>query len=157
MTPRIIFRYSGVYDGHWKFVTENSLVRKRLQKAYPSSKKILQYSRNIAKIWEKREKEYLQTLSKIAGLKWKRKRIPCYVVGFCRPISDPLTIRPYKHHGDFIDTLIHELVHNLIAVDNNIKKCWKYLDKKYKKESKLTINHIPLNAMLGLFYLQVFG
>jgi len=157
MTPKIIFRYSHIYDVHWKLVTENNPLRKRLQKEYPSSKTTLQYIRKIATVWGKKEKEYLQTLSSLTRLKWNRKEIHCYVVGFCRPFSDPLTIRPYKNNDNFIDTLIHELVHNLLALENNLEKGFKYFQKKYKEETKLTINHIPVDAILGLFHLKMFG
>ncbi len=157
MMPEVIFEYSSVYDGHWRSVTEKSALRRHLQRSYPSPKKTIQYIKNIAPVWKKREKEVLQTLTEITGLKWKRKKIPCYVVGFCRPFSSPLTIRPYKNKNDFIDTLIHELIHNLIAVDNTANSCFKYFEKKYKKNTRFTINHIPVNAILAILYMQMFG
>ena len=103
--PRIEFKYSWIYDQNWKEWIK--LYRRQLQQ-YPSEKKIQNFIKKVEPLWRKEEKKILQELSKITGLPWKVKTIICYVVGGCRPFSDPLTIRIFKNPNDFIDTLTHE-------------------------------------------------
>lgn len=154
MTPKIIFRYSFIYDGllstGFKFLK------------YPSDKKIeeiLDYIKKIEKIWRKDESKLLKEFSKITELKWKEKQIYCYVVGKCIPFSDPLTIPIYnKYPNLFIDTLIHELIHQIfIQSFRKSKKAWKYIDSKYKKENKKTRIHIPLYAISSHIYLKFYN
>lgn len=161
MMPKIIFRYSGIYDEHWKQIAIHNPYFKQIRKSkYPSSKEILAYVKSIKILWKKYEKPLLKELSKISKLKWKSKRIICYIVGFCRPFSEPLTIPIYpKNKEFFIDVLTHELIHqNFIQLGNNKKsaKAWRYFFNKYKKESFTTIIHIPLHAIHYNIYKKLF-
>lgn len=155
--PKIIFRYSWIYDEIWK--EGKKKYRKKIQE-YPSPKQILNYIEKVEKLWRSDEKKILSELSKITRLKWKSDYIYCYIVGRCRPFSDPLTIPVYKKLDYFIDVLIHELIHQLFIQDGNLekaKKAWNYIDRKYKKESRKTKNHILLHAIHSHIYLKFFN
>ena len=124
-----------------------------------SPQKVLNYIKKIEKLWKKEEKKALQELSRITQLKWKSKSIDCFVVGRCRPFSYPLTMPVYDKYPDyFIDVLIHELIHNIfIQNEKELEKAWRYIGKKYKKESIITKNHITLHAIHSHIYLKFYG
>ncbi len=154
--PKIIFKYSWIYDQNWK---EWIKLYSKKKKKYPSIKKILNYIEKIEKLWKKEEKKVLTELSRISHIKWKEKSIICYVVGRCRPFSCPLTMPVYEKYPDyFIDVLIHELIHNLFMQDyEKIEKAWKYFQRKYKSESITTRCHIVLHALHSHIYLKFYG
>jgi len=152
LIPKVIFKYSRVYDEIWK--------NKFSADGYPSSKRILSYIKRTERLWRKDEKKVLVELSKISGLDWKSTSISCYVVGRCVPFSDPMTLPIYKDINRFIDILIHELIHNIFiqkGKPERLKKAWLYLKKKYRGETRKTITHIPLNAILGHIFLKFYG
>lgn len=157
MIPKIEFRYSKPYDDRFR---ENPLIidkLKRLNKKYPKREEIIIYKKKIEKHWIKEEKLILKEISKIYGLLWKEKVIKCYIVGACRPFSDPLTLKVHKNYEDFRDSLIHELMHQIQNQNSNkIKNWWKYVDKNYKNENRLTKNHILLHSFLEKIYLKLF-
>jgi hypothetical protein len=63
-----------------------------------------------------------------------------------------------KKQDYFIDTLVHELIHQLFAQNSEkLRKAWKYIGRKYKKESFRTRIHIPLHAIHTHIYLKFFG
>jgi len=158
MIPKIKFVYSGIYD--WKY-RDSIFIKEYLKKTgenYPSFKIITQYISSVGKLWGKQENKILQEISKITNLKWQEKEIKCYVIGQGRSFSDPLTLRIYKNKNDFIDTLTHELIHQ-IFIQNSPKTLnyWRYLRKNYSNESRITQNHIPLHAIHKKLYLNLFN
>jgi|SRR3989338_5338902 len=157
MLPKITFICSSLYDQVFNN-KENQEMLKLVNKKYPSVKKIRSYIGKIESLWRKDEKKILNAISKFTGLKWKEKEMKCYVIGFGRPMSEPLTIKLYKNKNDFIDSLTHELIHK-IQSQNRIKyKTWhEYILIKYKKESQTTKNHIFIHAILKEIYLNVLG
>ena len=148
MLPKIKFVYSSIYDsGYRNSKWVNEFLKKKKQK-YPIEKQILSYIKYIEKHWKKDEKKILKEISKITGLKWKEKEIKCYVIGFGRPISDPLTLGICKYKNDFIDTLTHELIHQIQFQNEKKWPRWgKHLANKYKKELFMTKAHIFLHAV----------
>ena len=158
MTPKIIFKYSWIYDQKWK---EWIKTYERKTGRYPGTNRILNYTKKVEKLWRRDEKKILGELSEITGLKWKSEFIHCYVVGRCIPFSDPLTLPVYDKYPDyFIDTLIHELIHQLFTQEGNEKKSEKarnYINRKYRKEPTKTRIHIPLHAFHSHIYLKFFN
>jgi len=150
MIPKIEFRYSWIYDNNRRQVFLGD------GKEYPSEEKIKKYTGKVEKYWEKYENKILLAISKISGLKWKRKEIICYTVGRGVCISDPLTMKIFENKNDFVDTLIHELIHQILT-QNSLKNYQKYLDKKYNEESRKTKNHILLIAIYSELYLNFFN
>jgi len=152
--PVVIFKYSWIYDQTWK----EGLIGKKSKK-YPSSRRILNYIKKVEKLWRKEKKRVLLELSKITHLGWKSKVIYCYVVGRCRPFSDPLTMPIYEKYPDyFIDVLTHELIHQLfIQNEKELEKSWHYIWRKYKRETDNTKIHIPLHAIHSHIYYKFFN
>ena len=113
----------------------------------------------LEKEWRKIENKILKSLAAYTNLEWSEKTINCYFVENCIPFSDPLTICPRKNNKETINLLIHELIHRLIYQNRNnkkVQKMWKFLEKQYKKESRLTINHIIVHAIHSKIYLEYF-
>ena len=162
--PKIVFRYSWVYDQLWG----ERIQGKKKIKNYPSPK-ILSYIKRVEKLWKKDEKKILSELSRITGLKWKENEIICYVVDECISFSDPLTMPIYKKHfggyilkDRFIDKLIHEMIHRLFTQEESFKndkskKAFAYFRRKYKKENWNTVLHIIVQAIHTHIFLKFYN
>ena len=158
MIPKIEFRYSWVYDNRYRESKKLQDILKKQGKTYPSPEKIGKYIERIKQIWGRIEKKTLDKISRIYGLNWNEEKIKCYIVGFGRPFSDPLTMKLYNNKNDFIDTLTHELMHQIqIQNSEKTKKWWKYIGDKYKSETILTKNHILLHAVHWQLYLDLYN
>lgn len=150
---KINFKYSWIYDQKWK----TSLKNNEMQDKYPSPKEIKKYI-ELQKIkWSKYESKILLEISQITGLDWQESEIYCYVVGSCKAFSDPLTLS-MKADKNFIDILIHELIHQIqIQNAKKLLKSYATLKSKYPEDSIITINHIILFAVYMKLYLKLFG
>jgi len=149
MIPKIEFRHSRIYDEmiFWQNKEIKEFLKKQ-KKEYPSQREIHQYIDKIGRLWEKDGKKILRNIRSVTGLKWKEKKIIVYIVGYCRPFSDPLTIKPYKDKNYFIDVLTHELIHQIQSQNNkNWNRWFKHLSEKYPEESRITRRHILLNSV----------
>lgn len=158
MIPKIIFRYSPIYDSDYR---NSDKIKKKLEDkglTYPSAKEIFHEIEKIKPLWGKIESEVLKAISRITGLKWKEKDITCYVIGYGRSFSDPLTIRLHETPELFIDTLVHEMIHQIQIQNNDLAKKWySYLDKVHNNETNLTKNHIIVHAIHKKIYLELFN
>jgi hypothetical protein len=152
--PKVKFKYSHIYDRGWKDWIK---VYKKIKPQDLSAEEVLNYIKEIEPLWRKEEKRICSELAKITGLKWRDKEIVCYVVGDCRPFSDPLTLPAYRNREFFIDVLTHELIHQLFVQADNTEKAWQRIHRKYKKESFITRIHIPLHAIHWHIYAKFFG
>lgn len=63
MVPKIIFKYSWIYNQHWREVY-------RKDKNYPSEKEILSYIKKVENLWRRDEKTILKELEVVSGLRW---------------------------------------------------------------------------------------
>ena len=144
MIPKIDFVYSGVYDGIW-LKPKNKLDQKFIKK----------YFNSIEKIWRKEGGKILKEISKISSLKWKEKKVKCYFISGGRCFSDPLTIKYFKNKNQFIDTLTHELIHQIQIQNADWDKWKKY--HKYGKESFKTQSHIFLHAVHYKILSNLYG
>ena len=157
MIPKIEFRYSYVYD---KIYRDSCNVKDFLIKSgkrYPSEKEIKEFVIKIRNVWGGEGNEILNKISNLFGLKWKNEDIVCYVVGVCRPMSDPLTIKFCRDVNHSIDILTHELIHQMQSrvEDKKWKKWLSYLDSKYPKESTISKDHVLLNAVHKKIYFEL--
>jgi len=163
MIPKIEFNYSGQYNELFKNylglkykLSKNHELKKILDN-YPTENKILSYIKMIGKYWKNEEKEILNSIEKITGLKW-REDIKVYMVGKCIPFSKPLTMCIDFSKLDFRDTLTHELIHVIQSQNKPIYKKWNdYVTKNYPKEDIITRNHIFLHAVHKNIYLSLFN
>lgn len=163
--PKIVFRYSKVYDG----ILEMMLTGKKFK--YPSKeteRKIFDYIRDLEKLWRKDEKKVFKEISKITKLFWKEEIIYCYVIRKGNfSLSDPLTLVVYNRKGfliekdSLIDILVHELIHRIFFTSREnfqkSKKAWDCIYRKYKKETEKTKNHIIIHAIHKHLYLKLFN
>ena len=150
---KIVFKYSWIYDDHFMEIAKN-------KERYPSLERIEAFIKRAEKLWRKDEKRILAELPRITRLKWKEEKITCYVVGKCIPFSEPLTLPIMENYPDyFIDVLVHELLHQLLFVQNEeeTKEAWDYIFKKYRKGAVNTKIHIPVHAFHSHIYLKFFG
>jgi len=157
--PKIEFRYSWIYDQRYRNSSKIKKYFEKIGKTYPSSIEIQKYIKSVEVLWKKQDKKILKELSSIMKLNWNRENIICYVVGRGRPFSDPLTMRLYKNKYDFIDTLTHEMIHQLQTQNVGKFQLWKQkvLTKKYTKESITTKNHILLHAVHWELFMRIFN
>src|SRR3989344_3848243 len=156
MIPEIEFRCNGTYD---QFCREKytKAEEKKLGK-YPTNKKTMAYIKKIQPLWKKDGKKILLELQKVTGLKWKEKKMICYVVGNHIPFADPLTIPVFAKNPDyFTDVLTHELVHNLLNQnDEKLSKYWNFVWKKYPKNSFVTKVHLVVHAIHKHIFLKFY-
>lgn len=159
MIPKVIFRYSRVYDSNYRNSKKIKKILDERNEGYPSYEKIISYIEEVKNIWEKEGEKILSEISNIINLKWKEKEIICYVIGYGRGLSDPLTVRLYENKNDFIDTLIHELIHQIQIQNSKKWKKWadKFLKKDYKEETQLTKSHILLHAIHWQIFIRLFN
>jgi len=144
MTPKIIFRYSWIYDKHYREHSKGS---------YPSVRRILKYIKEIERKLREVKNKVLKEIMKLTKIKWKEKEIICYIIGKGVAFSDPLTIRIYKDKNYFIDTLIHELIHRNFMQDmDKTEKLMKPINKKYKKENWNVRIHVLLDQIHKKIY-----
>lgn len=158
MIPKIEFRYSWVYDDSYRSSPRIQKVLKEQGKNYPSPQKIKKYIERVEPLWKKIESKTLTELSNLSGLKWKEESIRCYIIGFGRPFSDPLTMKLFDNKNDFIDTLTHELIHQIkIQNSEKLRKWYSYIERKYANEPRTAKNHIFLHALHWQIYLNLFN
>ena len=138
MIPKVIFRYSFIY--------EETLFAPNIKGVkYDRDKYIIYvdtYIKKLNKKWSKLNNKVLNYMSKITGLKWKSKFIPCYLIkishvhAFSLPLTIPINFKGkkiyHKNIDGFIDILVHELIHNLFI--GNYKETNKYFDYLLKKK-----------------------
>ncbi len=166
--PKIIFRYSFIYDLFWREVWLER--NKKIKNHLFSKKKILNYIKKVERLWKKDEKKILRELSRISSLNWQEKIINCYIISIGISFSEPLTMSltmpskkglPKNIKEDyFIDILIHELIHRLLNQECNSKKFWKaykFFQKKYSKDDWNTILHVMVFAIYWQIYLKLFN
>jgi hypothetical protein len=153
--PKINFRYSWIYDKNMEHWTAPSRIRYHYK--YPSEKSVERKIVSYRKAWLPYGTKILSEMSKSYGLKWKEDILDCYVVGSTIPFSDPLTLPSYFSNERLVDTLTHELIHQ-IQIQNRDKThpLFKWLDKRYAKESQNARIHIPVHAVHAQICLDLF-
>jgi len=159
MIPKIEFRYSYVYDKIYRDSCDVKDFLEDSNKKYPSKKDIVDFINKIKIIWKNDGAKILSKISDLCGIKWEDDKIVCYVVGFCRPMSDPLTVKFCRDVNHAIDIITHELIHKMQSqIDSKKWNKWlKFLSVKYPNESEITKSHIFLNAVHKKIYLDLFN
>ena len=148
MKPKLRIEYYWIYDKQiqeWKGL-----------KYTTDYKKAKKYRDKLQKKWNKFDKKIFDSISKVSGLKWKKQVIDCYLVTKTTPFSMPMTIPMRTGMRELIETITHELVHNILVQnwDRIIKKDYK---KKYGEMSKKAEIHILVHSILKEAMINVFG
>lgn len=93
-------------------------------------------------VWKEKEDYILEKLTEVTGLSFKRNYFPIYIVsGAVRTFSNPIVVKSRLTPKEFIETMVHELIHCLF-VDNNEDTNLLNSPKLYKN------NHTLLFAVL---------
>jgi hypothetical protein len=123
----------------------------------------LEWTKAYRKAWEPKATLLLEGMSNLFGLEFYRPVIDVSLAPWIKPISKPILISYYYEPDQFIDMLIHELLHVLQTDNTNIK----YDDRKLESVRKIwldqfggehtfkTLVHIPVHAGLKAIYLDI--
>lgn len=155
--PKITFVFSSVYDEHFR-----DFIRLKFPQffdAYPSREEIDCHIEKVEKVWREIGEDVLSEMTFASNMSWDTELIPCYVVGNCVPFSDPLTIKVYKNPDRFIDTLVHELIHQLFTQKCNhhkMRSFYERIEGDHGAEATKTRIHIPVHALHTHLYLKLF-
>jgi len=154
MIPKIRIGYSDIYD----IVLRKS---KKIKYNPKKAKKGEIFAKKLQIPWNRHEKQILERMAEITGLKWPRNLIECHV-SFNAPFSfsAPLTVEIDKDINYMFVAIAHELCHVLFWGNKN-KVRWPESNtgiyRKYKKESYNTRLHFPVHALLILTFERIFG
>lgn len=161
MIPKIEFKWSFIYQEEIHNFNGVDYNRDSAEKY------ILNFKKKVLKKWLTLEKKVLYFMANTTGLRWKEKKISCYLIKISSfgPISDPLTI-PIQlkdkrgictlNINRFIDMLIHELIHQLF-IQNDLDYYFDKIVIKYKKYSENTAIHVPVHAIHKEIFLKFFN
>jgi len=126
----------------------------------PTKEEVIKRVKNYKALWAKYEAKVLPAMVEIFGHDFKRNQIDVHIVsGNPRGFSTPVVLKSGYSDVDFINCLIHELIHCLFADNcNNTEDgkctCVKHV---YPHENKTVENHVFLHAMLQKIYLDVLN
>jgi len=162
--PKINIKYNRLIDPIFIFYCQNNpALKSRGWNDWipPPKEKILKRVERYKKEWRKYEKKILTGIIQILGLDFKDQIIDVHVVsGNPRQISNPLIIKSGFSPTEFVDSLTHELIHRLFAI-NELAKIGGQLDDFIrsisKNESDTTKSHIIVHAVLKYIYLDVLN
>lgn len=161
--PKLYFKYAYPLDQERRQLFAN----KKLTK-YPSTKEVKDKIKNWEKLWKKNNKnnKIFKLVIKNTGINIPRDLEVCIFGGGLNAMSYPLIISTTKKNGkklsgdEFIEIIIHEIIHRFVADkenNKNIEKYWKTIREEYKKESKLTQNHIIVYALLKVILPEILS
>jgi hypothetical protein len=98
--------------------------------------------------WNKYGCNILMTIKEISGLDFVREVFDVYVVsGTPRDMSDPIIIRSRYEPDEFLDVLVHELLHRLLTL-NKVKV-------PYEEENDTVRGHVYVHAIMKYIYLDL--
>jgi hypothetical protein len=160
MKPEINIFYSRLIDPIFVFYCQNNPDLKRLgwnDWSPPPVEEVLRRVRIFKDEWSKLEDKILTGMSTISGLNFRGRVIDVHVVsGNPRQMSNPMIMSSALPVGDFINTLIHELIHRLFGI-NKLGKVDDYLPEKYSSETETVRKHVIVHAILKHIYLDILA
>lgn len=124
------------------------------------------YTEDYRDAWLKYEKNTLHGMVDSLGVEFYKPVIDVSLAPWIKPISNPLIISFYYKPDQFIDTLTHELYHNLLT-DNTALTTKQNRSKRTdlreewakmfgSNHSFTTLVHIPVHAGMKYIFLDVF-
>jgi hypothetical protein len=128
---------------------------------YPEIEKVREKTRYWEKLWEEKDSEHKITETIYSLTKTIPDRsLECFIVGAgINPMSTPFIMPVMSRDGErtneqFIDVMIHELLHIFVSKQRNY---FEYVAKQYKEESITTRNHIIIYAFLEKIFKDLFN
>lgn len=135
---------------------------------YPSVEEVKNKVSEWKKIWNEINKDdkVFKLLIKTIGVNLQRD-LEMHIFGaglnaMSNPLIMPIVSRGGKNLTDdqFIETVIHEVVHRFVSNsenNTNIEKYWETIREEYKNETILTQNHIIVYTVLEIILSELFG
>ncbi|MFT5436640.1 MAG: hypothetical protein ACI840_001288 [Ulvibacter sp.] len=128
---------------------------------YPELENVRDKTRYWEKIWEEKDSEYkiIETIYNITKSVPDRS-LECFVVGGgINPMSTPFIMPVLGKDGErtddqFIDVMIHELLHIFVSKQSNY---FEFIREQYKDEPILVQNHIIIYAFLEKIFTELFN
>lgn len=125
------------------------------RRPFPGYREIIRKRKAYEKAWRPVERKILKGMCDVLELEFHQNTIDIYVVGYARPISNPLVISSWYTPGQATHIITHELLHRLLT-DNTAGgyplKAWK---EQYPDEPLHVRNHIMVHAVHKHIYLNV--
>lgn len=122
----------------------------------PTNEKILEKVSLFKSAWKEKGEDALQTIIERTTLQFSKNIIDVFVVGGNpRQFSSPIVVRSELKPDVFIDTVLHELIHELFTENMDVLPTGCFAEM-FPNEDKLTQNHIMIHALLQYVYLDVF-
>ena len=111
------------------------------------------------KAWEKVSQKTITGLEKVTGLPFSHSLIDCYIANSQSrdQISHPLVIGGGYTNREFLNALIHSLIH-ILADDNQQDYNWHEVAKKlWPKQETFVAYHIMTNAVQEALYTDIMN
>lgn len=123
----------------------------------PTDEEAEEYTENYRNAWKPKEVAILTEMQKCLGLTFYKKVLDVNVAADIVPKSHPLIISFSSSPDQFVDTLMHELIH-LLLTDNttitlqgdmrNFKLATLWRRLFYDEPDFVTLIHIPVHAVM---------
>ncbi len=156
--PRVLFRYSSVYDDQWRFYAVQSGAN-----TYPRTEKVRSFLDRLEQEWRVHEDVVFSSIAKNSGIPWETIEHTCYVVGSAAPFSDPLTLPVFSDEAPIdyaADVLTHELIHRNLLESSFVGK-WDGVMNRLRGDfpdaSENTLVHVIVHAIHWRVFLEVFS
>ncbi|MCH7529792.1 hypothetical protein IIB50_01610 [Patescibacteria group bacterium] len=142
LLPKITIKYGKLIDPFFK----DSVEKNYPDYIFPSIEEVKKKVELFKEEWNSNGEKLLTAIFDITGLQFVRSHIDVFVVTATpRDMSAPFIIRSRYTPEEFVDMMLHELLHVLFG-DNKLR----FL--KIEGESDRTLNHIEVFAVLTKLY-----
>ncbi len=159
--PEIVIRYNRLLDPIFIVYVRNDPEweeKHSPDKWSPWRKEdLLKNVEECRKEWKKYEKQILEGITKVLCLNFYRKVIDVHIVSTNpRSFSSPIVIRGTFPPLEFVESLTHELIHELFTYGKHCKLYFKILKEMFPGDkSNLIINHVLVYAVLEYLFKDV--
>lgn len=107
--------------------------------------------------WMLRGEDILVALQELLKLSFYRQVIDVYVAPYLHEQSTPILVGTKYTPDQFVDVLIHELIHVLLSDNAENIQVGSYLNKMFPEEEPKVRIHVIVHACLQHIYLNVLG
>lgn len=153
LIPKIRIKYNRFLDPIFKAYIKS--IPRWKDWVEPTEAEVKERVKKYKEEWVKYEHIIIPQICAILNLDFKRNIIDAHIVsGNPRQFSDPIVIKSSFSPDEFVDVLIHELLHVLFQDNIDIFPV-SILEDIFPGESKTTKNHIITYATLKFLYLDV--
>lgn len=151
--PKIKIAFADTYDEAFHSASE----KRWTHKALISGRRFARLLRRAA---APNLNRFLTVAEDISGLQWRTPVIRCYVVHETPfDFHDPVTIRivPLSKMRIAVETLFHELTHQLVEQNHTRLHKRNYVARKYAGESRDVKDHVFDQAIMKKIYEKLYG